>query len=201
MKTLGFVAASLVVLVIGSGPADAYELHTSRYSVTIDSTLIGTDVMHYDAHVLDLQTKQIVASPQLSARVLEPADSHTMVNGIDLHLHIVATPVISALFEVLDGGIVVESARAELGSALIDADGWHKDVARIDNRFKPPVLTHRVEPVYPAAALSSRTTGVVIVQVLIDKSGAVADTQVLKDGPKCHPERSRGIGVGWAARN
>ncbi|MEO8698146.1 MAG: energy transducer TonB, partial [Acidimicrobiales bacterium] len=48
---------------------------------------------------------------------------------------------------------------------------------------KAPQLTHRVDPSYTDAARAARTTGIVVIAVLIDKSGAVADTQVLKGLP------------------
>jgi periplasmic protein TonB len=45
---------------------------------------------------------------------------------------------------------------------------------------KAPVVLRRVQPVYPRPALSARMNGFVIVECIIDRTGVVRDTKVLR---------------------
>jgi protein TonB len=45
---------------------------------------------------------------------------------------------------------------------------------------KAPVVLRRVQPVYPRAALAARMNGFVIVECIIDRTGVVRDTKVLR---------------------
>jgi periplasmic protein TonB len=51
---------------------------------------------------------------------------------------------------------------------------------RVGGQIRPPILLHRVEPVYPPAAAASRLQGVVILEALVDRDGTVADVKVLR---------------------
>jgi protein TonB len=46
-----------------------------------------------------------------------------------------------------------------------------------------PVLKHRVEPDYPAAAIATRLQGRVIRQAVISSDGEVEDVKVLRSSP------------------
>lgn len=52
-----------------------------------------------------------------------------------------------------------------------------------DGDVKAPVVLTRVEPVIPDLARKARVGGIVVVEALIDKSGRVADVQVLESLP------------------
>lgn len=54
---------------------------------------------------------------------------------------------------------------------------------RVGGDVKPPVVTVRVEPVPTSAAKKARISGIVILEVVIDKNGRVRDVQVLKPLP------------------
>ncbi|HEX6178267.1 MAG TPA: TonB family protein [Thermoanaerobaculia bacterium] len=54
---------------------------------------------------------------------------------------------------------------------------------RVGADVKAPNLVHRVEPVYPAEARAAFISGIVIIEVLIDATGNVADATVLKGLP------------------
>jgi protein TonB len=45
---------------------------------------------------------------------------------------------------------------------------------------KAPVVIHRVQPLYPKLAITARMNGSVIVECIIDKSGRVRETRVLR---------------------
>lgn len=55
---------------------------------------------------------------------------------------------------------------------------------RIGGHIQPPALVHRVEPVYPPAAVAARLQGIVILEALVDREGLVAEVKVLRSaGP------------------
>ncbi|HEX2123008.1 MAG TPA: energy transducer TonB, partial [Thermoanaerobaculia bacterium] len=56
---------------------------------------------------------------------------------------------------------------------------------RVGGAVKAPVVRHdgRVEPVIPEAARNARVSGIVILEVVIDREGRVSDAKVLKGLP------------------
>ena len=63
-----------------------------------------------------------------------------------------------------------------------------------------PVATKRVPPVYPAAAVRARVSGIVIVRVLIERDGRVSGARVLKPLPFGLTEASIAAVRGWQFR-
>ncbi|HEY6361174.1 MAG TPA: M56 family metallopeptidase, partial [Vicinamibacterales bacterium] len=63
------------------------------------------------------------------------------------------------------------------------ATSWTEGVLRVGGVVLPPVKTRHVDPAYPAAAQDAGVEGVVILEVLIDEHGTVADTRVLRSIP------------------
>jgi periplasmic protein TonB len=51
---------------------------------------------------------------------------------------------------------------------------------RIRGDIQPPALLHRVEPIYPPAAVVARLQGLVILEALVDRDGNVADVTVVR---------------------
>ena len=54
-------------------------------------------------------------------------------------------------------------------------------VYRVGGPVTAPLLVHRVVPEYPEAARRARLQGVVVVEAVIDRDGAVADARVVAD--------------------
>ena len=54
---------------------------------------------------------------------------------------------------------------------------------RVGGDVKAPIVITRVEPVYPAEARANRVSGIVITEVVIDRTGVVRDAKVLKPLP------------------
>ena len=54
---------------------------------------------------------------------------------------------------------------------------------RVGEDVKAPVVIKRVEPRYPEEARANRVSGIVILETVIDRTGAVRDVQVLKPLP------------------
>ena len=54
---------------------------------------------------------------------------------------------------------------------------------RIGGELKAPTKIKDVRPVYPADAMASKVTGVVILEAIIDTDGTIADTRILRSIP------------------
>jgi protein TonB len=54
---------------------------------------------------------------------------------------------------------------------------------RVGGEVKAPVVTYKVEPTYTEEARRERISGIVILETLIDRTGAVKDVTVLKPLP------------------
>lgn len=54
---------------------------------------------------------------------------------------------------------------------------------RVGGEVKPPVVVSRVEPVYPEEARQNRTSGIVILEVIINPEGRITRTKVVKPLP------------------
>jgi len=58
-----------------------------------------------------------------------------------------------------------------------------RDPMRIGGDIRPPVLVHRVEPIYPDLAARARVEGTVILEAIIDEQGGVQSLKVLRSVP------------------
>jgi protein TonB len=76
---------------------------------------------------------------------------------------------------------------APLGSAVSSAAvggvGGANQVVRVGGAVKAPTQISKVQPVYPPIALSSRVSGVVILEAVIGVDGRVTDAKVLRSIP------------------
>jgi protein TonB len=55
---------------------------------------------------------------------------------------------------------------------------------RVGGSIQEPTLLRRVEPAYPPIAVSARLQGLVILEALVERDGAIADIKVLRSaGP------------------
>jgi TonB family protein len=79
------------------------------------------------------------------------------------------------------GGVAV--AQSSGGSAAAPPPSWPAGAVRVGGNIKPPVKTKTVEAIWPPAAQQARVQGVVILEILIDEAGKVADAKVLRSIP------------------
>ena len=71
------------------------------------------------------------------------------------------------------GGIVTDTAPPPPSAPL-----------RVGGDVKAPVVINRVEPSYPEVARKARISGIVIVECIIDRTGAVRDAKVVQSSSK-----------------
>ena len=60
---------------------------------------------------------------------------------------------------------------------------WAAGAIRVGGQVRPPAKTKHVNPVYPDVAQSAGAQGVVIIEVVIDRDGKVADARILRSIP------------------
>ena len=51
---------------------------------------------------------------------------------------------------------------------------------RVGGQIQAPALVHRVEPIYPALAVSAHVQGLVILEAVVDEDGQVAEVKVIR---------------------
>lgn len=137
--------------------------------------------------------------------VLEPGQEHeinTPAAQVDVRLTLLASDEEKAVYRValLEGGRLLGDPRITVAhgqSGIVGArDGEAAPfvflVLRPDPAprlktpdggtiFAEPKLVHQVPPRYPAEARKARTTGVVVLELRVDREGRVADVRVLRE--------------------
>lgn len=79
-----------------------------------------------------------------------------------------------------DGGIDDGTLGGQPGSTGPTVEST-SEIHAVGGRVTAPVLVHRVVPGYPEAARRARLQGVVVIEAVIDREGAVAEARVLGD--------------------
>lgn len=135
----------------------------------------------YDVTVTSLPSGERLASARLS---LVRTESVTEVR--DLRVRVLLARIeggVAATLEVERGATLLDSIVSRWllvpGYAQIHAP----DARRVGGDVKAPVLTQKVVALYPDEAKRDRISGIVIVEALIDKAGAVKQVAVLKPLP------------------
>lgn len=83
------------------------------------------------------------------------------------------------------GGVVGGIPEGVIGGVVggVVEIGQPDGVLRVGGDVKAPVVLQRVEPVYPEVARKARVSGIVILEAVIDRTGAVKDVRVLEGLP------------------
>ena len=181
---LAFVPA----LTFAASPA-TLETRSPDHSLVIDVTPVGLDA-NYTVRVTDLHTGEVMAVAKFTGN----STGDSIVEYKDLRIRIHLQPTYNGIFA---------SAQVEKDSMLLDSMDarWSlrptgvglyvpratrppfTTALRVGGDVKAPVVLSKVEPQYPEEARKARIAGIVIVEVIIDKSGNVADINVLKPLP------------------
>jgi TonB family protein len=168
--------ALAVILCAVPVTAATFESRSQLYALTVQ-----VEDKQYVVRVTDLRTNSTLVSREFTTL---PADASTDVGDIHLEVHVRPSPHgISATAEVEQGEMLLDSLHAvwmlKPRRAHIRAPG----AFHVGDDVRPPSVTRRVEPMYPVDARRDRISGIVILEVLVDKSGTVRDAVVLKDLP------------------
>jgi len=198
--------ALVPVLLLASMAVAADELkpfsvfaRSQHYSLNVDVVPLAGGAFNYNVTVVDLATNAVVAQPQLST-TSAPKPAFFETDAGALHFRIVTAQggnaeLFTASLEVSKGDMVIDSISMRstiaphrrvvggvVGGVVPRAD-LPPDTYRVGGEVKAPIVISRVEPLYPEEARRARISGIVIVEALIDKTGAVRQVQVLKPLP------------------
>ena len=170
MRRLFVVALFFVVPALSFG--ETFESRSMHHAMTIEP--LGSD--QYLVTVTDIVSGKRLVAASLPLRN-DPMES-SMEDG-DL--------VVRIRLSKFGSGLSV-SVTVERGGKLIDSftSAWRPgraDVLRVGGDVKAPVIITRAEPQYNEEARQARIQGIVILEVLIDKTGAVREVTVLKPLP------------------
>jgi TonB family protein len=181
MRRLAIFLSFLPALAFAVDPA-TLETRSPAHALIIDVIPVGNGA-EYSARVTDLRSGELLATAKFV-----PADhvSDSVSELRDLRIRIHLQPTYNGLFA---------SAQIEQRNAVIDAMDahWtlqprtapisHEGLLRVGKDVKAPIVIHKVEPIYSEEARRARISGIVIVEAVIDKTGAVRDVSVLKPLP------------------
>lgn len=142
-----------------------------------------------EARVLDRSDEKTILVQ--SIRIYTDRPSEFSVQGLDQREYRFAVTVrntaLETRLEIRENGEPIEYLRAlyetERRRELVAADNYGSNILRVGGRVRAPELIQKTAPRYPEEAKLYRVSGVVVVEALIDESGTVKRTRVVKGLP------------------
>lgn len=186
------LAAFCFVLVVSCSILSADEARTRSFSarsalyemtVRIDPLPIGQ--LAYEVIVKDLNTQTIVVQVRATDTPEANVDLSSENNGLKFVIHLHPHPMdFEAELYVERAGALVDKVTSTW--SLVSPETKHlvaPGALHVGGSVKAPIVITRVNPIYPEIARKDKIAGIVIVEVLIDKTGNVVDALALKDLP------------------
>ena len=159
--------------------AATFEARSPHHALVIERNSTANGEIAFDVRVTDLDSNRVL----LNATLTGPRNRSltSQVSG-DPH---VAVNISEGDDNSLSGFVQIDSQ-----NETIDSISAHWRLAprkrvltagaiRVGGDVKPPVVRHRVEPVYPEAARRNKTQGIVILEAVIDATGDVRDVTAM----------------------
>jgi len=172
----------LAMVLIFALPLYGYEVSSPRYKLAF-AIERGGDMVIYVVGVTDVKTGKILLSDRM---VLHSGKSEMTFLADYRKLRVAireAEGKLSAELDVEQDGVILDLLRATWLAAPRPVRLPNDGPFRVGGDVKAPVVSHRVEPRYTAEAKASRISGVVILELVIDREGNVRDAKVLKPLP------------------
>ena len=153
------------------------ETRSQQHALIVD--IVGE--AHYAVRVVDLKTNETLFSRELTGI---PSEATADLRDLHVTVRIGTAPYgITTSAEIEQGDMLIDSLHTVWTltphRARLNAPG----AFRVGGDVKAPIVMKRVEPVYPEEARKDRISGIVIIEVLVDKGGIVRDALILKDLP------------------
>ncbi|HEX3067436.1 MAG TPA: energy transducer TonB [Thermoanaerobaculia bacterium] len=189
MRRFGILLLSLAISV--SARAAIYEARTPHHSVTVETVPAAGDRVVFKVTVTELPGGRVLTVVPLSGLAGKPLDKTVDVDGqhIAIYVGVIGNPRLvskglACRVDIGKGDMVVDSISTTWATQAVPsmyAPG--QAPLRVGGDVKAPVIIHRVEPVYTEVARKAAISGIVIVEVIIDRAGTVKDARVLKPLP------------------
>ena len=168
--------AVLLALCAVSASAATFESRSQSYALAVQ-----VEDGKYAVRVFDVHTNADVIKESFDVL---PADISEDVGDMHVTVRLRQAPHgISATAEIERGDMLLDSMHAVWMLKPRRAHIRSAGAMRVGGDVRPPSVVKRVEPIYPEEARRERVSGIVILEVLVDKAGNVRDAVVLKDLP------------------
>jgi TonB family protein len=191
MRNLTIAVALLAASSLG---ATTFESRSYLYSIAIDA-----DPGRYAVRVTELATNKLIVDASFPSDPPVPmtATSRLPDGGARVQVR-VNGPTLTVWLDVERGGMIVDSIQSSWSTkprpretamtpreqaANSPLSLKYPNASRVGGAVKAPKILRRVEPTYPVEARQARVSGIVIIEALIDRTGAVSDAVVLKPLP------------------
>jgi TonB family protein len=182
MRRLAILALLLTTAV--SAYAASYEARSPRHLVTIEPVSLPSGQTRYDLTITDVATGKVLGTPSMIGRRVLLAHEPIDVAGLHITLQLGddgTSLTVNIGFEQSD--TVIDEIRANWMLKPRRARLHASCAVRVGGEVKAPKVLKKVDPVYPEDARLARVSGIVIVEVVIDRTGHVVDGVVLKPLP------------------
>ncbi|MEA2235690.1 MAG: hypothetical protein QOC81_414 [Thermoanaerobaculia bacterium] len=179
-----FAILALLISFAASARAVIYEARTPHHEVVIHALPAPDGEVVYNVTISELPGEHLVTSVQMRGKAGAAVEKQMDVEGQHVSIHMSLTSNVMAYRIEIRKGVVIDSiqsARATPSARVGFAPG--DPPLRVGGDVRAPIVINRVEPSYTEAAKKSRIHGIVILEVIIDRTGVVKDAQVLKPLP------------------
>jgi protein TonB len=162
---------------------------SAHHELRLERNVVSAEQIAYDVTVVDLDSGKTVLNAHLSGKPGEALDAAGGDKGQTVRVRLAYSEhFFSATVNVIDGKTIVDEFRTwwqlELQRAAPAATSPNPSAPyRVGGDVKAPVVMYRVAPQYTAEARQNHTTGIVILEAIIDKDGRVKNATVLKGLP------------------
>ena len=153
------------------------ESRTQLHSISVNVKAPGV----YEIRIVNLKSNETIFTKELTGL---PAEATGDLR--DLHVSVRIGPApwgITTTAEIEQGDTLIDSIHSVWNLTPHRARLRAPGAMRIGGDVRPPVVTRRIEPVYTDEGRRARTSGVVILEALVDKTGTVKDAVVLRGLP------------------
>ena len=194
MRRLTLLPVLLGVLcapALGAPPKQLLGARSAHHELRVERSVVAADRIAYDVAVVDLDSGKTVVSSQVSGKPGQAVEVTGGSGGNQIRVRLAYTPnFFSATVNVIDGKTVVDEFRTwwqlephdsppAVSTPVLNAQG----ALRVGGDVKAPIIIRRVDPQYTDEARQNHISGIVILEVVIDKNGRVKDAMVLKGLP------------------
>ncbi|HXH40731.1 MAG TPA: energy transducer TonB [Thermoanaerobaculia bacterium] len=166
--------------------AASYEARSPLHAIAFDVVPVSDFDLRFDMTITDVATGHVLAAPHLAVkRGHVPAETQIVLRDLVIRVRVGEM-----------GGRLVANADFQQGESVIDSiqTSWstgprtvvvadHDGPLRVGGDVKAPVVVNRVEPLYTDEARRAGISGIVILEVVIDRNGVVTKADVLKPLP------------------
>jgi TonB family protein len=187
MKRFGVLTA--VVLAAISVHAASYESRTLDHAIAVEIVSITGDDVVYGVTLTELPSGKVLTSPRLTGKVGGSAESQADIGEQHVRIRITLSGTnLSCSLRIEKGDVIVDkmetvwSTQAQRISVGQD-NGRAAEPFHVGGDVQAPVVLKHVNPQYPELARREKVSGLVVMEVVIDRTGALKDIRVIQPLP------------------